>query len=158
MRIDGRCHCGAVAFEAEIDEGQTFLCHCEDCQIFSGAPFRVRILASPDRFRVTRGSPRRYVKTAESGARRAMHFCEACGTQLYGTDEHDASLPVSISGGAVRQKARLVPVAQAWCRSRLPWLARLDEIQTLDRQVYDGGDPRGRPDYRPARERGDSTC
>jgi hypothetical protein len=55
MKIDGRCHCGAIAYEAVIDVGQVLISHCEDCQSFSGAPFRVRILAPPDRFNLTRG-------------------------------------------------------------------------------------------------------
>jgi hypothetical protein len=148
MQIEGRCHCGAIAYEADIDPGQVFLCHCEDCQSFSGAPFRVRVLAPPDRFRLTRGTPRAYVKVAESGARRAMHFCPDCGTQIHGTDLENEALPVSISGGTVRQKAELVPVAQAWCRSRLPWLSQLDELPRLERQTFAGGDPRGAPDYR----------
>jgi hypothetical protein len=145
MKIDGRCHCGALAYEAVIDVEQVFLCHCEDCQSFSGAPFRVRILAPPNRFTLTRGTPRTYHKVAESGARRALYFCGDCGTHIHAADVEDDSLPVSISGGTTRQKAELRPVAQAWCRSRLPWLSGLDEIQRLEKQVFAGGDPRGEP-------------
>ena len=146
MKIDGRCHCGALAYEAVIDVGHVFVCHCEDCQSFSGAPFRVRVLAPPERFRLTSGTPRVYHKVAESGARRAMYFCGDCGTHVHATDMENPSLPVSISGGTVRQKAELRPAAQAWCRSRLPWVSQLEETQQLDRQTYDGGDPRGEPD------------
>lgn len=135
MRIDGQCHCGAIAFEAEIDVRQAFICHCEDCQRFSGAPFRVRILVPPDRFALTRGMPCTYVKVAESGARRVMHFCDGCGTHVYGSAEGDGSLPLSISGGTVRQKGSITPVAQAWCRSRLPWLSELDAIARMETQT-----------------------
>jgi len=145
MQIDGRCHCGAIAWEADVDARHVFVCHCEDCQSFSGAPFRVRVLAQPDRFRLTQGTPRAYVKVAESGARRAMHFCGECGTQIHGTDVEDASLPVSISAGTARQKARLTPVAQVWCQSRLPWLPLLESLPRSERQVYAGDDPRGAP-------------
>jgi hypothetical protein len=138
VRIDGRCHCGAIAYEAEVEPDQVFLCHCEDCQVFSGAPFRTRILAPADRFRITRGTTRTYEKTAESGARRTMHFCGTCGTQLYGAVSAGGGHPVSISGGTVRQKAALEPVVQAWCRSRLPWVARLATMPELDRQDVSG--------------------
>lgn len=134
MQIDGRCHCGAVAYEADVDRDQVFLCHCEDCQVFSGAPFRTRIIARADRFRVTRGTPRVYEKRAESGARRLMHFCGECGTQVYGSAGPGDPFPISISGGTVRQKASLEPVLQAWCCSRLPWVGRLAAIPELDRQ------------------------
>jgi hypothetical protein len=148
MKIDGQCHCGAIAYEAVIDVKAVFICHCEDCQSFSGAPFRVRILAPPDRFTLTRGTPRTYVKVAESGATRVMHFCGDCGTHIHGTDVEDDSLPVSISGGTARQKAEITPVVQAWCQSRLPWLSELEEIQRLEKQIFADGDPRGEPDYR----------
>ncbi|MBW2423045.1 MAG: GFA family protein [Deltaproteobacteria bacterium] len=148
MKIDGRCHCGALAYEAVIDVDQVFICHCEDCQSFSGAPFRVRILALPSRFTLTRGTPRTYYKVAESGSTRAMNFCGECGTHIHATDVEDDSLPVSISGGTARQRAELSPVAQAWCRSRLPWLSELEEIQRLEKQVFAGRDPRGEPDNR----------
>jgi len=37
MKIDGRCHCGYVSFEAEADPETTTLCNCTDCQTMSGA-------------------------------------------------------------------------------------------------------------------------
>jgi Uncharacterized conserved protein len=36
MRIDGRCHCGYLSFEAEADPEQVSICHCTDCQNGSG--------------------------------------------------------------------------------------------------------------------------
>ena len=32
MKIDGRCHCGCVTYEAEIDPEKVLICHCGDCQ------------------------------------------------------------------------------------------------------------------------------
>ena len=40
MQIDGRCHCGALSFTAELDPAEVRACHCTDCQVLSGAPFR----------------------------------------------------------------------------------------------------------------------
>ena len=148
MKIDGRCHCGAISYEAIIDASQVFICHCEDCQSFSGAPFRVRILAAPDQFELTSGTPRAYRKVAESGASRFMYFCGDCGTHVHATDVDDESLPVSISGGTARQKSTLTPIAQVWCQSRLPWLPELERIQSIEKQGFAGGDPRGESDYR----------
>jgi hypothetical protein len=30
MKIDGRCHCGFITFEAEIDLEKVWLCHCTE--------------------------------------------------------------------------------------------------------------------------------
>jgi hypothetical protein len=37
MKIDGCCHCGYVAFDAEADPEATTICNCTDCQTMSGA-------------------------------------------------------------------------------------------------------------------------
>ena len=37
MKIDGRCHCGYVSFEAEANPETTTICNCTDCQMMSGA-------------------------------------------------------------------------------------------------------------------------
>ena len=47
MKIDGRCHCGYVTFEAEADPETTTICNCTDCQTMSGAPFRALIITRP---------------------------------------------------------------------------------------------------------------
>jgi hypothetical protein len=46
MKIDGRCHCGYVSFEAEADPETTTICNCTDCQTMSGAPLRAVIIAA----------------------------------------------------------------------------------------------------------------
>src|SRR5689334_18981220 len=39
MKIDGRCHCGEITFEAEVDPDALHICHCTDCQTLSGSAF-----------------------------------------------------------------------------------------------------------------------
>jgi hypothetical protein len=48
MKIDGRCHCGYVTFEAEADPETTTICNCTDCQAMSGAPLRAVIITHPE--------------------------------------------------------------------------------------------------------------
>ncbi len=40
MKIDGRCHCGYITYEAEIDPEKVMICHCSDCQTLSGSTDR----------------------------------------------------------------------------------------------------------------------
>jgi len=70
LRIDGACHCGSISFTAEIDPSRVMVCHCSDCQLLSGSPFRAIVSASIATF-VIRGHPKCYIKTAQSGNRRA---------------------------------------------------------------------------------------
>ena len=134
MQIDGQCHCGSIAYEADIDPDRTFICHCQDCQNFSGSAFRVRIIVPSDKFKITGGTPKTYTKIAESGTQRVMHFCGNCGTHIYGSAGEDGPPTVSLSAGTVRQKASITPVAQVWCQSRLPWITALEDIRHVERQ------------------------
>ncbi|MEN7344350.1 MAG: GFA family protein, partial [Pseudomonadota bacterium] len=35
--IRGACNCGAVAYEADVDVTDVYVCHCSICRRFSGA-------------------------------------------------------------------------------------------------------------------------
>lgn len=126
MHIDGACHCGSISFTAEIDPSRVMVCHCTDCQVLSGSPFRAIVSASIDTV-VIRGHPKRYIKTAQSGNRRAQVFCPDCGTPLYATALENAT-SVVIRLGCVNQRAQLKPAKQIWQHSALPWLSELAGI------------------------------
>ena len=127
MQIEGACHCGLISFSAEVDASRVMVCHCSDCQVLSGAPFRAVVAASIDKFTL-RGTPKSYVKVAQSGNRRAQMFCPECGTPLFATAPENAT-SVIIRLGCVEQRARLVPSAQIWRHSAMPWVSELDRIE-----------------------------
>src|SRR5687768_5530242 len=70
MKIDGSCHCGRIAYEAEVDPAKVSICHCSDCQTLTGTAFRVTIPVAEANFRLLSGEPKIYVKVAESGNKR----------------------------------------------------------------------------------------
>ncbi len=59
MKIDGRCHCGAITYEAEVDPAKVIICHCTDCQTLSGTVFRVNVPSEGDSFRLRSPAGRR---------------------------------------------------------------------------------------------------
>lgn len=130
MKIDGACHCGYITYTAEIDPEQVGICHCTDCQTFSGSAFRTSVSAARDAFELLGGKPKIYVKTAESGARRAQAFCPECGTAIYSSA---ASEPESfnIRVGTARQRARLRPKRQSWSRSARDWVMDCTRYRSL---------------------------
>lgn len=132
MRIDGSCHCGRITFEAEADPEKAGICHCNDCQALSGSAFTTFLPVPKEAFKL-RGEPKVYVKTAESGNRRAQAFCPDCGSRLYATSEKDPQV-FNIRTGTVRQRAQLPPKSQLWCRSAMPWVAELDQVRQYPKQ------------------------
>jgi hypothetical protein len=133
MKIEGNCHCGKIAFAAEVDPDTVAICHCTDCQMLAGSVFRANVPAPAESFRILRGAPRIYIKTADSGNKRAHAFCSDCGTPLYAAAPSDTTT-YSLRIGTIKQRAQLRPRRQIWCRSALPWSMDLSGIEKLERQ------------------------
>jgi hypothetical protein len=133
MKVDGRCHCGAITYEAEVDPETTSICHCTDCQTFTGSAFRIMVRAPAPTF-VLRGTPTVYVKTADSGTKRAHAFCGVCGSPVYSTAVDPKPAFYSLRVGALRQRDALRPRRQKWCASSLPWAMSIDALEKLERQ------------------------
>ncbi len=129
MHVDGRCHCGRITYEAEIDPANVRICHCTDCQALASSAFRTVVSTDEKDFHLLTGEPRIYVKTAESGRRRQQAFCPDCGTAIYATsDEPRGARRIGLRLGAVVQRDRLVPSRQFWVKSRVRWL---DDLATM---------------------------
>ena len=126
MHIDGACYCGAVTFSAEVEPSRVMVCHCTDCQVLSGAPFRA-VVAAPFESLVSKGQTTSYIKVAQSGNRRAQVFCPECGTPLWATAPENPT-SVIIRLGCVKQREQFSPTAQIWQHSALPWVLRLASV------------------------------
>jgi len=135
MKIEGQYHCGAIAYEGEVDPANVSICHCVDCQQLSGAPFRASVPARAEQFRFLKGSPKHYVKVADSGNKRAQAFCPDCGTALYSTQGEGPPQVYNLRVGALKQREALVPLKQIWAKSALPWTYHIDELESLDGQT-----------------------
>ncbi|MFD9901333.1 GFA family protein [Mesorhizobium sp. NPDC059025] len=130
MKIDGSCHCGAIAYEAEVDPGTASICHCADCQQLTGTAFRLTVPAPEAQFRLIKGEPKIYVKTGSSGARRLQAFCGECGSHLYVVGAGDGPKVYGIRIGTTRQRQDLVPRSEKWHGSALRWLPHFESVET----------------------------
>lgn len=133
MKVTGQCHCGAIRYEAEIDAARVSACHCTDCQQLSGSAYRVSVPAPKETFRLLKGTPKIYVKTAESGNKRAQAFCADCGAPIYASAISDPPM-YSLRVGGLDQRAQLPPTKQIWCRSALGWATNLENVPKVERQ------------------------
>ena len=146
MKVTGGCHCGAIKYQAQVNEQKVMICHCTDCQVLSGSAFRTIVISEADGLSFTHGQPKEYIKVAESGNKRAQGFCGDCGSALYATsvtkevngdeangDETNDGEPkiYGIRLGTVDQKAVLTPNAQIWCRSASSWLGNMADIKSF---------------------------
>jgi len=118
MKIDGRCHCGEISYEAEVDPDRVVLCHCTDCQTIFGGPYRANVPVRIEAFSLV-GTPKTYVKVGDSGRSVTTAFCPTCGSSLFSQPAGGGYFNLRL--GAVRQRAELPPKLQGFCGSAMPW-------------------------------------
>jgi hypothetical protein len=134
MKVEGTCHCGDIAYEADVEPNTINVCHCADCQMLTGSAFRANISSSAGTFRMMKGEPRRYIKTANSGAQRIHAFCPTCGTPVYSC-ALESPQTYTLRVGTLKQRYELgTPQRQIWTRRRLPWVASLQGVPEIEGQ------------------------
>jgi hypothetical protein len=101
MHVDGRCLCGYLSYEAEVDPGSVLICSCTDCQVLSGSAFRVTVRVT-GMFRFLSGEPSTYTKVADSGNQRVLAFCARCGTSVYSKPVDGADGSFGLRVGSLR--------------------------------------------------------
>jgi hypothetical protein len=134
MKIDGRCHCGYITYEADIDPDKILICHCTDCQTLSGSPFRAVAYTREDAFKLLSGELRTYVKISESGNKRPQTFCPECGTPIYATAVGEGPKVYSLRVGSICQRDQIVPYVQVWSRSAQPWITHIGSMRKFEKQ------------------------
>jgi len=128
MHIDGGCHCGAIRYVATIDPANVSVCHCTDCQMLTGSPYRVSVLCRPQDVQVTSGRARIYRKIGDSGRVRLQQFCGDCGSPLFACNEDPSTGVWSLRWGSIAQRRDLKPSRQIWCQSAAPWTDELAAV------------------------------
>jgi hypothetical protein len=71
----GSCMCGEVAYEYTGEPMVTALCHCTDCQKWSGGAYTSNLVVPRKDFKVTKGSPKNYNVKGDSGKMNDHWFC-----------------------------------------------------------------------------------
>ena len=130
MHIDGACHCGNITYTADIDPAKAVICHCTDCQTLSGSVYRTVVPVPEADYNLLTGTPKIYVKTAESGNLREQAFCPDCGTPLYASSVGGEARVLGLRVGAIKQRGDIVPQKQIFGKSALGWLPDMPDIPT----------------------------
>ena len=130
MNVHGSCHCGRITYEAQVDPNYVVICHCSDCQTISGAPFRASVIrVKPEDLHLS-GTPQTYLKVADSGNKVLLAFCGECGSALYSTGA-ESLRGFNLRLGPIRERAQLIPKAQGFCRSAMPWAMDITNIPKI---------------------------
>jgi hypothetical protein len=121
------CACGAMHLTARGDPVRMGLCHCADCQRRTGSVFGIQAWFPKGAVTVTRGAPKIYVRTADSGRTIDFRFCPECGTTLWWTSEQRPDL-IGVAAGTFVDKTLPAPGFSSFERHRPAWTRHLDAL------------------------------
>ena len=118
--LTGGCACAAIRYECEAEPLLALNCHCRDCQRASGTAFVAILRVSAAAFKVTKGTPKFYTVTGDSGNKVNRGFCPECGSPLF---SRLCGMPdiVGVRVGSLDNPSRYHPVMDIFVTSAQPW-------------------------------------
>ena len=131
MKIDGKCQCGRIAYEAIANPENAYVCNCTDCQTLAGSAFRWSVTVPEADFKLLTGEPKIFVKILDDGTTGSHQvFCPDCGSPLYSTTppgKEDRFFNIRVT--TARPKKEFPPKIQYWKSSVPKWLTDVSKIE-----------------------------
>ncbi|KXG53324.1 Glutathione-dependent formaldehyde-activating enzyme/centromere protein V [Penicillium griseofulvum] len=134
MILTGSCMCGKIKYQADAEPAVKAVCHCLNCQKFSGSAFTTNFIIPRSSFKVLSGTPKSGKYMADSGFEYHTFFCGDCGSSLYGQPD---SLPDmmsikagSLDNGAAKLEGGKIDV-EAFIERRVAYLKPLQDASQV---------------------------
>lgn len=123
-----RCSCGDLKAETMGEPRHIIMCHCQECQRRTGAPFGVSAYFVRDDVRVS-GATSSYTRASDAGRAFTSYFCPRCGTSLYWDIAFDDGL-IGVAVGGFTDPGFPAPQRSVFECRRHEWV---DVPETADR-------------------------
>jgi hypothetical protein len=128
-QIAGGCLCGKVRYSASGDPVFVGVCHCTDCQKFTGSAFAI-VVAVPKTALTVEGTLTAFRKTGDTGKGTERSFCPACGSSVTDSAEVMPDI-VMLEAGTLDDPSWVTPAMQIFCDSAQPWVQLGGEMKTF---------------------------
>lgn len=115
----GGCLCGKVRYTISSEPITCAVCHCRDCQRFTGSAFVSAMRVPVDAVSV-QGELKTVEVTGGSGQVIRRHFCPNCGSGVFG-EPHRPGM-INVMAGTLDDPSAFVPAAELFCDSAFSWL------------------------------------
>ena len=133
----GGCRCSAVRYELSQPPIAVYVCHCRDCQRFSGSPFSFGAFVDAAAFRLTGVEPTSSQHVSDGGVTKTRWLCSNCSTWVFSgtttSDEVGGSYRV-LRAGTFDDTSWLRPTISFWTRSALPWVTLPEGVKCFETQ------------------------
>lgn len=124
-----QCACGAIKFEFDTDPTFVADCNCKDCQRASGGAMATWFGVPEDDFTLTKGNPKSFHYTADSGHGLDRNFCPDCGARLFTNNLEGFPGLVFVQIGSLDSSGGIAPKMEIFNKRRLKWTKALDVPQ-----------------------------
>ena len=119
--LTGGCLCGAIRYTIDAQVTDLRACHCKNCQKHSGTGGTVNAVVPTDKFRITKGTPKKYQDSAtQSGRTLSRHFCAECGSSIYSQRNPDPGFVV-VRAGSLDDSSGMKITSDIWTAAAPPW-------------------------------------
>ena len=79
--LKGGCLCGAVRYTTTAEPVISTVCHCRDCQKFTGSAFGAMVGVPKEGLTID-GTMKTFTSLGGSGKPILRHFCPECGSSI----------------------------------------------------------------------------
>jgi hypothetical protein len=132
MSRTARCLCGNFSVNVSAEPMLVNVCHCQDCQLRSGAPWASAAYFPKEAVQLD-GPNKVYVRTSDAGTRINHHFCPTCGSTVCWTRE-TGSTRYGIPVGAFNDPSFPGPTLSVWEKRRYAWSPAIENAAHWDTQ------------------------
>jgi hypothetical protein len=129
MKLQGKCHCGAIRYEVDGVPLAHALCHCSDCRGHAGAPMVGWAMFTAEAVQTVIGEPKIYA-SSEYGRR---HFCAVCGTGLFYTNDKILPGIIDIQSATLDEPDYLPPQFHQQTAGQIGWMRSAHELPQFER-------------------------
>jgi hypothetical protein len=119
MAFQGGCACKAVRYEVSAEPITVMNCHCRACQYASGGGYTTAVVVPRGTLKVTKGAPRSYASTGDSGGRVVRMFCGDCGSPLF--SEPEAGPFQVVKAASMDDPGKLMVMGALYVSEAQPW-------------------------------------
>ena len=125
--LKGGCLCGAVRYTTTAEPVGSGVCHCRDCQRFTGSAFGALVYVPKETLTIE-GTLKTFTSLGGSGKPMLRHFCPECGSTIAQEPGTRPGLVV-LHVGSLDDPKSMMPEREIFCDEALPWVQTIGDIE-----------------------------
>ena len=121
MEKQGSCQCGQVKYQIYGEPIILYRCHCTECQKQAGSGFGMSMWVRNNDFKISKGTLKQFIRTADSGGKIECFFCGVCGVRIYTKPLGLNAEHIVLKPGTLDKTSDFKPSADIWLKSKQEW-------------------------------------